>query len=260
MSVRLEITDALLSGSGMSKVALACPHCKEVGLTQKVTALVRSGTTTTWGSGIALGTDGLGGGFGATKTRTELIAGLTLPERPSRPSPPAQSPPVSVAELELGTEPKIGLEPWLCGFFGLLSCIAGFVANKGDSVLAGLVFLVIAVIVYVRRHERIRRFPSERYRILTENARRRRDNERTLREWTEQNERILEEWTLGPLAAWQKEVEAWERATQRWDSLFYCARCDGVFIPGEARFTPVEQYLQALYWSPTQTQLTDTSA
>lgn len=39
----------------------------------------------------------------------------------------------------------------------------------------------------------------------------------------------------------------WEKAMQRWGSAFYCYRCDGVFIPGENRFIPIEQMRSFLY-------------
>lgn len=40
---------------------------------------------------------------------------------------------------------------------------------------------------------------------------------------------------------------AWERAVQRWNQLYYCARDDCVFIPGENNSAPVTQLKEYLY-------------
>jgi hypothetical protein len=40
---------------------------------------------------------------------------------------------------------------------------------------------------------------------------------------------------------------AWRRRMERWQNLFYCARCDSVFIPGERdSLKPVSQMAEAL--------------
>jgi hypothetical protein len=33
---------------------------------------------------------------------------------------------------------------------------------------------------------------------------------------------------------------------ERWQKLFYCGRCDVVFVPGESAFFPVEKLNEAL--------------
>ena len=38
----------------------------------------------------------------------------------------------------------------------------------------------------------------------------------------------------------------WQQAMQKWNSLFYCSRCDGVFIPDKDRFEPAEQMMAYL--------------
>jgi len=40
---------------------------------------------------------------------------------------------------------------------------------------------------------------------------------------------------------------AWQKAIQKWNSLYYCGRDDGIFIPNEERFVPVEQIQAFLY-------------
>jgi hypothetical protein len=43
------------------------------------------------------------------------------------------------------------------------------------------------------------------------------------------------------------EMPHWEKAMQRWNSLYYCARDDGVFNPKEREFMPVSQMMSYLY-------------
>ncbi len=40
---------------------------------------------------------------------------------------------------------------------------------------------------------------------------------------------------------------AWHRASERWQQLFYCARCDGLFLPGQTTLTPVDQMQTLIY-------------
>jgi len=42
-----------------------------------------------------------------------------------------------------------------------------------------------------------------------------------------------------------KKIPLWEKAMDRWDEMYYCANCDGVYIPWERQFVPVAQ-MQAL--------------
>jgi hypothetical protein len=43
------------------------------------------------------------------------------------------------------------------------------------------------------------------------------------------------------------EKPAWENAVRRWQRMYYCARDDGVFIPGEASFMPIDKVQELLY-------------
>jgi hypothetical protein len=38
----------------------------------------------------------------------------------------------------------------------------------------------------------------------------------------------------------------WYRANQRWEQLFYCGRCDGVFVPGDIGLVPARQMREYL--------------
>lgn len=45
----------------------------------------------------------------------------------------------------------------------------------------------------------------------------------------------------------QVSILRWHRAHKRWEQLAYCARCDGVFAPGQARLVPADQLQSYLY-------------
>ncbi|MGB9754055.1 MAG: hypothetical protein C0183_20865 [Roseiflexus castenholzii] len=45
----------------------------------------------------------------------------------------------------------------------------------------------------------------------------------------------------------RRSFTAWHRASERWQQLHYCLRCDGVFLPGQSSLTPVDQVQMLLY-------------
>lgn len=45
----------------------------------------------------------------------------------------------------------------------------------------------------------------------------------------------------------RRAFSAWHHASERWQQLYYCARCNGVFLPGQTALTPVEQVQMLLY-------------
>ncbi len=205
---------------------LACPQCCDIGLVQKVTAIIDSGTATTWGGGLAIGTAGLGGGLGESKTETQLIKKL---DPPARPSEPARL--VVPEDVKPSEQPRITLHPLIFVLFAAMS--------YPSSGLGFLFFLGIAALIWFYQYRRLTNWRMAQPRIRAENAKRKREHESS-----------LQEWTNGPFAQWQQEVASWERAMERWNRLFYCARCDGIFIPGERGFTPIGQMQQALFKMP----------
>ena len=38
---------------------------------------------------------------------------------------------------------------------------------------------------------------------------------------------------------YEKELAEYEQKETRWNSLFYCHRCDGVFVPGDEKLAPL---------------------
>ncbi len=51
-------------------------------------------------------------------------------------------------------------------------------------------------------------------------------------------------------AAATRRMPEWENAMNRWEQLYYCASCDGVFLPWERVFVPVAQKDALAYRSP----------
>ncbi len=47
-----------------------------------------------------------------------------------------------------------------------------------------------------------------------------------------------------------KKIPLWEKAMDRWDEMYYCANCDGVYIPWERKFVPVAQMQTLAYQDP----------
>ncbi len=45
----------------------------------------------------------------------------------------------------------------------------------------------------------------------------------------------------------ETQMPHWQRAITKWQQLFYCHRCDGVFLPGHFFFVPSGQMLDFLY-------------
>jgi hypothetical protein len=45
----------------------------------------------------------------------------------------------------------------------------------------------------------------------------------------------------------EQEMAMWKEAIGKWNQLYYCARDDGVFIPGQNRFVSVDQMTALLY-------------
>ncbi len=42
-------------------------------------------------------------------------------------------------------------------------------------------------------------------------------------------------------------LSPWQMAMSRWDSLYYCAHCDGVFIPGHDKLVPSKKMREFVY-------------
>lgn len=48
--------------------------------------------------------------------------------------------------------------------------------------------------------------------------------------------------------AWaEKETPHWQKLMAKWNSLYYCHRCDGVFFPGQSHLIPSVRMKDYLY-------------
>lgn len=45
----------------------------------------------------------------------------------------------------------------------------------------------------------------------------------------------------------EKEKLRWQQAARKWLQLYYCARCDGVFIPGASPFAPTTEMMNFIH-------------
>jgi len=48
-------------------------------------------------------------------------------------------------------------------------------------------------------------------------------------------------------AQFNDQMLPWQRAMAKWEDLFYCHRCDGVFLPGQSFFVPTIYMMDYLY-------------
>ena len=47
--------------------------------------------------------------------------------------------------------------------------------------------------------------------------------------------------------SYQKQHSQWQKATDKWNKLYYCSQCAGVFLEGQNRLVPLEQMRPFLY-------------
>ena len=193
---------AILVGSitlvNKNQKSLDCPNCHRADSVQKVTSIIRSGTTTgTWNGHHISGyynfgdnSVSLGGGklSGSSTSRTNLIMSLAPPEFKQAPNQ---------AWLMIG---------FILSFFiAFISLIFGLKGSLGSLVTFFIfgAFGVILVLIYKKRDN---------------------DYQAYLKEWKPK----------------------YERAIENWNNLYYCHRCDGVFLLGKL-LSPVENMINYLY-------------
>jgi hypothetical protein len=46
---------------------------------------------------------------------------------------------------------------------------------------------------------------------------------------------------------YQQRLSQWQRAINKYRSMYFCSRCAGVFLPGQNRIVPIEQMQSFLY-------------
>lgn len=61
-------------------------------------------------------------------------------------------------------------------------------------------------------------------------------------------------WHSYQVARWRKQLPQeqaqWQQAMTKWEQLYYCARDDGVFLPGKTTLIPVRMLQQWLAQHP----------
>ena len=171
-----------------NKKALECPNCRLVDSVQKVSGIVKSGTSETSlkGNGQAVsysfGDDGLAVGAGRFKASGSQITVLSK----------------QLARPNLQPRSKSGVLGCLFPISVIITIISMLVLfsgeNIGSTLLTLVVFAFITIFLFIP-------FNQERIRY----------------------EDYLEDFQA-----------ATDSALERWNDLYYCHRCDGIFVPGEA--------------------------
>jgi Zn finger protein HypA/HybF involved in hydrogenase expression len=200
---RLNYTQGTFLAGGAALVnknqkSLDCPNCHRADSVQKVTSIIRGGTTTgTWNGHQISGyynfgdsSISLGGGklSGSSTGRTNLSMSLAPPEFKQAPNQ---------AWLIIG---------FIMSFFLALMFLMGGIAGSPSNFIVFFIFGafgVILVLIYKKRDN---------------------DNQAYLKEWKPK----------------------YEKALERWNNLYYCHRCDGVFLLGKL-LSPVENMINYLY-------------
>lgn len=201
----------------MNSGPLTCPQCYRVEQVQKVTAVVDSGTSHGMYSGTTTGVGyTFGGGVSVAQGRT-TISGTTQTALSQQLTPPKKP--------SYGASEVVGIGGTLLfGFIGFYSFINGLGSASSCSydpsqcsglsaVIAGpLICLLLVGLVIFGA---IRMHASEKRKAAVE-------------------------------------IPRWQRAMARWEQLFYCHRCGGVFLPGERFLVPLGRMLDYLNDGPVQ--------
>jgi hypothetical protein len=207
-----------------------CPHCGQLDAVRKVRAIVTEGVSVGhYQSIVPLQWQGKTYYLPAQRetTSSTLLAQRLAP--PSQPKKPKKDDYSYMKYASASFKAKyyliVVLLPvllsWIafCGIAGVGSLV---IEGAGGWVLATLIWIGIVIGGAI---------PSVLW------AKKARKNAEFLR-WQALAERDYN-WAL-------RQYEMWLEAMQRWNELYYCARCDGVFLEG-SRLVPVEQMYSFLY-------------
>lgn len=215
----------------------ACPRCRKADQIQKLSSIVSAGTRETTGSSVTSGTADLVGreefynrerryrGSGTisgvahsssttlltAKEESELARRLAAPPKPSEPT---------LAQPGFG-----GLGDKIYGAFAIVFCLVGIGLLADGGALMGGVGCVLGLIV------------GSLVAVAIENLVFR---EKRREAQTEYDKRMKE---------FPHKLAAWERASARWDALYYCYRDDIVFVPGEGEYARPEDVIGYCYSS-----------
>lgn len=193
-----------------------CPRCGRTDAVRKVTSVLAAETVTTDRRGFGSTNDECGLKFvdvyASSTSHSGLAAKLRPPIEPHKPS----GNPTLFLFMRIGFA-LMGLA-FLAATFACASMVLLFTSTVGRVlIVAELAVFVIVVVLAVRW------VISGSWRVR-----------RKIREEREQ---------------YSTSYKCWQRAYERWQQLYYCARDDGIFLPGETRFVAVEQMKELLFSS-----------
>ncbi len=192
------------------EIPLYCPGCRDDTAIQKVSAIVGAGTSTGayTGGGQGVGyTFGHGGGITVTQNQMTLAGGsqTLLAQRLSLPPRPTPASGVTPGDIlaALGGIGGGGFFVYLALSVGANLPIDADTANYVVAWAVGIVGAIIATLCVLALYWMYLR----RQRAI---------------------------------ARYNRTTPLWNRAAAIWVHLFYCHRCDGIFLPGEQVLYPPE--------------------
>jgi hypothetical protein len=196
---------------------LICPKCHQLDMVQKVSSVHDGGTSygnfsgSSVGVGIAIASRNsvVVSGTQNLKGRSNTALSIRL-SPPNKPTPPDHSIHIVLGILLMA----VSVIPALFGIISLLGLLAGSPDIILSTLLLDAILFALCIVPLGGGIAII-------YTVL------RSENKTKL---------ILEE-----------KINAWEKAVVKWNSLYYCARDDGVFLPGENIFIPTSELSTYLY-------------
>ena len=195
---------------------LACPKCKQIDMVQKLSSVIGSGTSigSFTGSAMGVGTT-IRGGNPVVVGGVQNMAGSSSTETslflapPKKPSVPDRSLLLVVAIIITGISFIISL----CGLLFIINYIA-YGNITPSSIITILLMSSVGVLPLLLGIGLIALC------IYLDNKSKKEVHE---------------------------QIPIWERAMQKWNSLYYCARDDIVFIPNTNEIYSIAEYYQKLF-------------
>jgi hypothetical protein len=201
----------------MSKSGVVCPKCGRADAIRKVTSIVSAGTTQY--QSVGYGTADIQGETHYVDTLSHGSASTGLANRLSAPRRPGKPSDFGCAAVLLTM--RVGMSLVVLVVIGVVSFCS--LPLLYESVYRDSNWLILVPILI---------FAGAVIRLL----------------WWIGSNVVREVSTIRHNRLnYPSEVERWERAMERWRELYYCYRDDGVFIPAQTRFIPVEQLRAFLY-------------
>jgi hypothetical protein len=202
----------------MSQNRIVCPKCGRADAIRKVASTVDEGTIYTDSNRLGMSISGddtrFYTGYGRSVSHTELASALASPQKPTQPFRRGWS----------GVFPNFH---WNCAgsilglmIVGAMCSFPLFFTTYRENPL--LIFVPVSIILFAAI-------------ILTR--------------WAWMSSRRETKTLNEAQADYPLQVEAWKRALERWEQLYYCHRDDGVFIPAQTQLIPVNEMRAFLYSS-----------